>query len=325
VTAADALPAAAAIGVQAHSITVDGHFNPTTVIHAPVNIAGPSTDYPKLGLLLIEPKDGICTISPARSAREDIQGPLAAAAAAKQMPSREWLADALAPIRDRVTKAKETLDADKSLTERDRAIEWFSLYREVSDARNELEEYALAVEDWYKHTALNMVTWHRNDTFSARRVRIVLEIFNTGRSPAESVEVNLFFKPDLPINASVPSRWNISTTVPVPPADFVHKVSNTELITSTETRWYSDREKWDEYLLNAIQIFEDRNKNKDQERQMYHTSLPSLQHGQSRKLQPIHISFEYNPAVNFNIGYKLHATNQPEDATGEVEIHVKEE
>ena len=74
-------------------------------------------DYPKLELVLIEPKEGKATIPAARSWRDDVEERLVAVAAAKGIPSREWLATALAPIHDRIAKAKQDLDADTKIAE----------------------------------------------------------------------------------------------------------------------------------------------------------------------------------------------------------------
>jgi hypothetical protein len=322
VTAAGTSPAAAAIGVYAKSIILGGDFKPTTVVNTPV---GWSIDYPKLGLGLLEPNDGAWAIPAARSMDDDVQERLVAEAAANGIPSRKWLNEALTPVRERIAKAKQNLDTDPNLDERQRSIEWFSLYREMDDPRDDLEEYAQSVQEWYKTVIRNLIRRHRHETFLARRLRLVLELSNNGRSPAEDIEVFLFFASELSVNDSIPSEYQFTTTVPVPPPNFVPERSDSAAdVRPFSGHWYTLPPTKSAYLADAIPIFEIRSEDQIRGTKGYRAFGFSLQHGQSQKLSPIHVSFQYNPAANIIIGYKLHASNQPEDIVGEIEIQVSE-
>jgi len=241
VTAAGASPAAAAIGVQAGAIILGGDFKPTTVVNTPVDR---SIDYPKLGLALVEPKDGRWAMPAARSVNDDVEERLVAEAEANGIPSRKWLNETLAPVRERIAKAKQDLDADPNLDERERSIQWFSLYREVADARDDFEQYAQSVQGWYKNVAMNLIRKHRHQTFLARSLTVILELSNNGRSPSENTEVYLFFPHELSINAFIPAEYHLSTTVPIPPPNFVPERSDSAAaVRPFNGHWYTLQQK----------------------------------------------------------------------------------
>jgi hypothetical protein len=266
-------------------------------------------DYPKLELVLIEPKEARWTIPAARSdIDDDVEERLVAEAAAKGIPSREWLADALAPIHDRIAKAKLDLDADTDIDEH---------------ARDEFERYALAIQEWYDHVVRNLIRKHKHDTFIARSVPIILEIRNNGRLPAEQVKISFSLEPRLSVD-EIPSKGYFSTAVPVPPSNFLPQEFCDAAIRPPSRSWYSEQQTPNKYVPYGISVIPD-GRDEDTGRKIFRSWFPELQHEQSKKLRAICVSFGYDAAFDLNIRYKLHATNQPEDTIGAIDIQITEE
>jgi hypothetical protein len=264
-------------------------------------------DYPEMGIRQLHPLTDSFEIPVARDIESDIDAILIRSASAEKVPSRQWLKDALRPIIMRAEAAKRKLEEEvHDLNERE--LQWYSRQPEAVAPRNDLEAYALAVKQWYDHEIGRIYNQHRYETNKARSFDFISELFNTGRAPAENVEVLMQIS-GAKIIGDQQEFWRPKPNVPDVPAtieiteEFEIQRSTSKLLQSL----YPENRLLDgTYYEDAIQLFPVKGVERT-----FRVRLNRLQHGRSQRLRRIRIGFGYDPPSPIDVKCIIHADNQP--------------
>jgi pimeloyl-ACP methyl ester carboxylesterase len=282
-----------------------------------VIINGPPTQK-GLGLSLISPPDGKCTIPCARDKRADLKTVLEEAILASRLPSDEWIGKTLARYKK---LAKEAVKADPDMG--------YTLHHGVDVT--ESEEFALAAIEWRRATGMNIQFRHDRETIAARTVVIGLEVANTGPVPANRIELELQISSRHRISTTPKTGFSASirTTLPIPPETLDVTVASPDLEALREIdnrKWYNSQSRPQEYSRSNKQVFLfEENRTGDVGPWMFRSAYFDLRQGRSIQMAPLYVCFEYDPAYDLEISYQLSAENLPGIANGKLSVSIADE
>lgn len=266
----------------------------------------------KLNLSIVSPPNGECIVPRARDRQADLAEALPEAIAASGLPSREWLVDKLKSYKERAVNA---IAANET--------KGYMMHHGVDV--DECEQFALSVEEWIRQTGMNIIMRHGNETYAARTVCIELEVANDGDLPAKGVELELSISSRHP--ATTTSKTYFSATygpasVPKPPESLASEVGAPDEQTLKKIAY----RKWYESVTSAsagpatnrVSLYEDRRHSPWQ----FQSSRFDVRQGRSVRLTPLYTCFEYDPAEDIKITYRISAENLAGTVDGVVTIHV---
>jgi pimeloyl-ACP methyl ester carboxylesterase len=281
--------------------------------------AAPAPIEPKLTLKLLEPEGSRITIPAIRNKKVDVKARLEAIAARVGAPGMDWACKTSQPLRDRhfdrVTAENRALLGRPS--------------KPLSTAANTpLEEYAEAIWAWYKVSADTYLYDHDYLTIALRMFVVAFAVQNEGNAPADGVKVYLTFPQNLKIGG-IPYP-DFRTNEPLTYPDSVPHSLKAEIDKVLREQEVSD-DSW--YEQPPIPNFVDRltkspglklfSDNSCAPQQLRTLEI-GLKEGQSQAICPITLDFDGQKAFNIVVPFRLHASNQPNDSVGEIEITVTE-
>jgi pimeloyl-ACP methyl ester carboxylesterase len=295
--------------------------------NSPRAFGSPPLLEPRLALQLIEPESG-CVIMPAARDRPiDVRNRAEFMAARFGAPGMEWAHSASRPLRNRYRdRAYRELLASSGLRASANGSAESANSEEVD---SELEKYASMLWEWYEWTISNLGYDHEFLTVALRMFLVTLAVRNEGNCPADGVKVYLSFPKGISVgNIPFPDfrTKNRYTDPPTPPGSLkaeIDRIGREQKINGDS--WYYEAPVPD-FLGSMTQAkgLKLRGDSNGVDSWKFRTPEIGLANGQSQTIRPITLSFDEKKASDITVPFRLHASNQPTDTIGEIQIRVAE-
>lgn len=271
---------------------------------------------PKVDLVLVEPKEIV--VPPFVPLSEELLHNIALREAAERnLPTLSWVGEQL----KKIDEEEENDSQERPL------IEDFLRWQRIS------QQYCYKLYEWYRNTMMSVNTTYESWQLSKRMFYLYFEIHNSGKLPAERIDVEIEFPSGIKVN----ERGRLVYPVfPPPNISEVAAISENreiplEVCPEIEFpewslhlgRRYEDELKTTNYKSIAGSEYISIKQSEDSGHYIGVCRLLNLEHGKARKINPVKILFDKDTeATPLLLKYKTHASNQPVDVRGEIEIQV---
>jgi hypothetical protein len=199
---------------------------------------------------------------------------------------------------------------------------FFLPFCEVS--KDQVDRYNKEVDEYIKQMPEYLKGEWEHREFSSRTLTLHLVLVNEGNSPADDIDIFMYFPDGLILRSEFPKG-------PKPPAKPEPPKTTAEMIASFRNMNYSPD------LFGGILVPPRFNripmpdvpkgpfiKKTNSYEVKYH--VPKLKHGLQTELDPVYVIFpSMDAAHSFNINYSILAANVPEEVTGQIHIIVDKE
>jgi hypothetical protein len=205
-----------------------------------------------------------------------------------------------------------------------RLRQWYWTIDKVEETKGVGEEYAQKLKGWFERVFLILFMNHESQTEWHRAIPLQMLVSNVGTAPAINVTADIYL-PKMK-HTAFPNGVDLPAPPPVPEdLRSILGLGTGEIPVATQLdapAWYQAQENQKIPIeLKQRELFF-RSENETQDRAT--TSIKTIEHGQSVLFRAIYPSLQYERPKDICLNYKLHASNQPTDISGEIVISIDE-